>query len=168
MNANEVVVAKGNWNWVVVIWVAIWGGLYLLDSLEYWNSDGHYNSGGNIFKYVIREISFDRIIHYDKLIFAIGITVVPCFYISSILDRLVEWFGFASKTAKGQFLARRISDEEYYEQASSEIKKGIIRQGLWAKAWSSTGGDESKTKALYIKLLVSSMKSGVAKQLGDN
>lgn len=85
-----------------------------------------------------------------------------------------KWFlgkfigGFkATKTAKAQIKARQISEEYYYEMAANEVQQNQIRPGLWAKAWSDVGGDETKAKALYLKLRVASMKDEAAKLIFD-
>ena len=41
-----------------------------------------------------------------------------------------------------------------YTKASEDIANNIINTGLWTKAYSQAGGDESKQKAIYIDLLV--------------
>jgi len=69
----------------------------------------------------------------------------------------------ATKAAKAQIKARQISDEYYYEMAAKEVQQNQIRPGLWAKAWSDVGGDETKAKALYLKLRVATMKDEAAK-----
>jgi hypothetical protein len=80
-----------------------------------------------------------------------------------------KWFlgdivnGFsATKTAKAQIAARQIPDEAYYEMAAKEVHSDNIRHGLWAKAWSDAGGDDTKAKALYLKLRVAAMKAEAA------
>ena len=85
-----------------------------------------------------------------------------------------KWFlrdivnGFsATKIAKAQIAARKISDEDYFEMAAKEVQNGQIRPGLWAKAWSEASGDDQKAKALYLKLRVTSMKDEAAKFFMD-
>lgn len=73
----------------------------------------------------------------------------------------------ATKTAKAQIKARQVSDEYYYEMAAKEVQQDQIRPGLWAKAWSEVGGDETKAKALYLKLRVATMKDEAAKFIFD-
>ena len=41
-----------------------------------------------------------------------------------------------------------------YAKASEDIANNVINTGLWTKAYSQAGGDESKQKAIYIDLLV--------------
>lgn len=53
--------------------------------------------------------------------------------------------------------ARR-KDEEYYARAMQEVQSGRRRDGLWAKAVTSTGGDKSAAKLAYIKLLVQAIR----------
>lgn len=83
----------------------------------------------------------------------------------------VCWKGFlrdffngfsATKAAKSQIAARQIPDEAYYEMAAKEVKNDNIRTGLWAKAWSDAGGEDTKAKALYLKLRVAAMKTEAA------
>ncbi len=44
-----------------------------------------------------------------------------------------------------------MNEEEIYELISEEIESDSTKKGLWTKAYSDSEGDESKTKALYIK-----------------
>ncbi|MBD5781530.1 hypothetical protein IEN85_18660 [Pelagicoccus sp. NFK12] len=43
-------------------------------------------------------------------------------------------------------------DNRYYEQAFQELSDKTVDTATFAKAYATTEGDESKTKALYIKL----------------
>jgi len=45
-----------------------------------------------------------------------------------------------------------------FEKASDDISNNIINKGIWTKAYSQAGGDESKQKAIYIDLLVNYYK----------
>lgn len=44
-----------------------------------------------------------------------------------------------------------MTDERFYEIASDEIKSGLVRPGLRAKAFSDANGDEGRSQALYLK-----------------
>lgn len=46
--------------------------------------------------------------------------------------------------------------------AAKEVQRDQIRAGLWAKAWSDAQGDDTKAKALYLKLRVAAMKNEAA------
>lgn len=48
------------------------------------------------------------------------------------------------------------SEEVYaqYELVAKDLEKGVINQGVWAKAFADSNGDESATKARYMKLMV--------------
>ncbi len=61
------------------------------------------------------------------------------------------------KKIKANLSAQRLIEEELYAQISAEISDGVIREGLWIKATANAGGNESKTKALYIKYRVQSI-----------
>ncbi|OLF77137.1 hypothetical protein AWH61_09475 [Alteromonas sp. W12] len=52
----------------------------------------------------------------------------------------------------------RLIEERLYEIVVGEIAKGNIRQGLWAKAFSLSSGDEQAAKSKYIELRVDSLK----------
>lgn len=43
------------------------------------------------------------------------------------------------------------NDESIYELVAVELLQDGPRAGLWAKAFARTGGDDAKTKALYIQ-----------------
>ncbi len=83
---------------------------------------------------------------------------------------LARWF---EKTGiqgylKGRQAANLVSDETYYEQAAAEIRRGSLRDGLWAQALAETMGNEVKARALYIKLRVAAMKDEVARNSSGN
>jgi len=46
----------------------------------------------------------------------------------------------------------RLSDEILYEKIAKEVQFGQLREGLWIKAYSASGGDKEKAQALYIEL----------------
>lgn len=54
--------------------------------------------------------------------------------------------------------AARILEEQLYEQVVNELSSGHKRNGLWAKAFVDSGGEDEKAKALYIKYRVQSIK----------
>ncbi len=68
---------------------------------------------------------------------------------------------------RGRNAASKIPEEAYYEQASAEIRKGNLREGLWTKAWAESGGDTTKAQAHYIKLRVATMKDEVARKFSE-
>jgi hypothetical protein len=49
-----------------------------------------------------------------------------------------------------------ISDK-FYDVVARELKEESIVDGLWTRAYSETGGDEAKTRALYIKYRVTQL-----------
>jgi len=56
------------------------------------------------------------------------------------------------------FVIGRKDDEVLYARALQEIEAGIRRHGLWAKALATTGGNEDRAKAEYIKLVVKALR----------
>lgn len=65
---------------------------------------------------------------------------------------------------------RRLHEEYIYEAVAIEIDKGVRRQGLWAKAFAKSKGDENITKAHYIELRVQAMRDEMevfAKELNE-
>ena len=54
--------------------------------------------------------------------------------------------------------AERLFDERLYEQVVTELSRGEIRQGLWAKAIADAEGIDEKAKSFYIKYRVQSLK----------
>ncbi|MCG7641925.1 hypothetical protein MHM99_10390 [Alteromonas sp. MmMcT2-2] len=52
----------------------------------------------------------------------------------------------------------RLIEERLYGIVAGEIAKGDIRQGLWAKAFSQSSGDEQAAKSKYIELRVDSLR----------
>ena len=54
-----------------------------------------------------------------------------------------------------------ISDEisnEIYEQIHDELDGGVKQKGLWTRAIAESGGDENKSKSLYIKMRFKELK----------
>ena len=47
-----------------------------------------------------------------------------------------------------------MDDERFYEEVAAELRRGVRREGLWAKAFAESVGDENLAKALYLKLRV--------------
>jgi hypothetical protein len=47
-----------------------------------------------------------------------------------------------------------VDEEGIYAAAMCELKTGAVREGLWAKAFAESEGNEAKSQALYIKLRV--------------
>ena len=60
--------------------------------------------------------------------------------------------------AKDASVDARRKDEEYHARAMHEVQSGQRRDGLWAKAVTSTGGDEAAAKLAYFKLLVQAIR----------
>jgi len=60
--------------------------------------------------------------------------------------------------AKDASVEARRRDEEYHARAMHEIQSGQRRDGLWAKAVTSTNGNEAVAKLMYFKLLVQAIK----------
>jgi hypothetical protein len=55
----------------------------------------------------------------------------------------------------------RLLEEKLYEKVLQELTRGHRRDGLWAKAISNSNGTDGKTKALYIKYRVQSIKDQI-------
>jgi len=54
-------------------------------------------------------------------------------------------------------------DEELYEKVAAELAAGEVRVGLWTKALAeSGGGDETHTRAAYIRLRVDQLAAVVS------
>lgn len=59
------------------------------------------------------------------------------------------------------------AQEMYYGQALRELESGLRRDDLWAQAFVKSGGDENKTKAIYLNLVATRLahEAGVPIQL---
>lgn len=55
-----------------------------------------------------------------------------------------------------------VADESFYEHVAQELRKGEVRQGLWAKSLASTEYDQQRAKALYIRLRAEAIKQELA------
>jgi len=62
------------------------------------------------------------------------------------------------KKFKKLFAFSRLKEEKLYELVAKEIKNGIIRDGLWAKALAHCNGDREKAKSLYIQYRIQSLR----------
>jgi hypothetical protein len=62
------------------------------------------------------------------------------------------------KKVKQTAIADRLVEEKLYELVHRELESGERRDGLWAKAFQNSQGDEQKTNALYIGYRVQSIK----------
>lgn len=54
--------------------------------------------------------------------------------------------------------AARLVEEQLYGHVAQELKRGIRREGLWAKALADSDGNDEKAKALYLKYRVQSIR----------
>ena len=54
--------------------------------------------------------------------------------------------------------ALKINEDDFYEQAWSEVEENKQIKSIWAKAFTQSEGNSEKTKAVYIKLRVDSLK----------
>ena len=91
------------------------------------------------------------------------------FYIGSVVLAIV-WFviGFAvgfmwrkfkpSNSVVSQQKKPEMDDEKLWEQASAELNSSNKNEGLWAKCYAESGGDEAKAKAQYLSARVSKLK----------
>ena len=68
----------------------------------------------------------------------------------SLFDKAKQYFGM---TARQQAASKEI---EYllYEKVAEDIEQGFRDKGVWTKAFVEAEGDENKTKAKYIALMV--------------
>ena len=69
---------------------------------------------------------------------------------SSLFEKAKQYFGM---TARQQAASKEI---EYllYEKVAEDIEQGFRDKGVWTKAFVEAEGDENKTKAKYIALMV--------------
>ncbi len=56
------------------------------------------------------------------------------------------------------FASIEINEDDFYEQAWSEVEENKQIKSIWAKAFTQSEGNSEKTKAVYIKLRVDSLK----------
>ena len=62
----------------------------------------------------------------------------------------------------------RLNEEILYAEALREMESGARRDGLWAKSLSDSEFNESKAKALYIKLRVQSLRDEIFLFIKEN
>ena len=51
-----------------------------------------------------------------------------------------------------------MDDERFYEEVAAELRRGVRREGLWAKALADSGLNEDAAKAAYLRLRVQQLK----------
>ncbi len=73
----------------------------------------------------------------------------------------------AMKDQKAVRLANGISDETYFANAHGEVANNVVSPGLWAQAFAEMQGDDTRAKALYLKLRVTSMKAEAAAKIRE-
>jgi hypothetical protein len=56
--------------------------------------------------------------------------------------------------------APSLEDEALHEIVAREMVANIVKPGLWTKALADTQWDESKAKALYVRMRVDQLKAG--------
>jgi len=56
-------------------------------------------------------------------------------------------------------------EEQFYEQAATELAMKCPKSGIMAKAFSKCEGDEKKSYALYIKLRVQQLREEYEREL---
>ena len=91
------------------------------------------------------------------------------FYIGTVILAVV-WFvigfviGFIWRKFKpinpvlSQQKITGVDDEKLWEQASAELNSTNKNEGLWAKCYAESGGDEAKARAQYLSARVSKLK----------
>ena len=62
------------------------------------------------------------------------------------------------KKVKQTAIVDRLVEEKLYAQVLREIESGLRRDGLWAKAFQKSHGNEQKAKALYYEYRIQSIK----------
>jgi len=65
------------------------------------------------------------------------------------------------RRAEGLLSESRLEEELMYKHILEEMKDGIVRDGLYAKALANSDGDEVRAKALYMKFRVQSIKDAL-------
>ena len=71
-----------------------------------------------------------------------------------IIDVLSADFTRLKRKSALQKLTEKDEIYALYEQVALEIENGQRDVGVWAKAFTDGGGDEAKTKSIYIELMV--------------
>jgi hypothetical protein len=59
-------------------------------------------------------------------------------------------------------------DDRFYDEVARELQENPMVPGLWTKAFSETGGDDAKARALYIKYRVMQLSEASQRQQNEN
>ena len=71
-----------------------------------------------------------------------------------MFDKIADKFKSFKKFNKTKKLISQELLYSFYNIVSQEIQQGIKDEGVWAKSFADAQGDEQKTKAIYIELMV--------------
>lgn len=62
------------------------------------------------------------------------------------------------RMVQAQLAARRLNEEQLYEQVLAELAGGHLRDGIWAKCLANANGDILQARAAYVEARVQSIK----------
>ena len=80
-------------------------------------------------------------------------------YYRSRVDRVTQALAAAPNAATTAARGPAI-DQRFYDQVAAEMSANQVRPGLWTRALAESGGEDSRCKALYIRLRVEELQRG--------
>lgn len=91
-----------------------------------------------------------------------SVAVVTCIYQGGLGLFYRGRIPLVNKAIANAKLARPLSlapqvDQRFYDTVATEMKAGELREGLWARALAESEGQESRCKAMYIRLRVTEL-----------
>ena len=84
-------------------------------------------------------------------------TVILTDFFGASLSGLIFYFGSGWLARRKEKKLEKAGDVKFYDEVARELQDRPMSPGLWTKAFAETGGDDTKARALYIKLRVTQL-----------
>jgi hypothetical protein len=93
-------------------------------------------------------------------------------FIGSIIPGIIAGFAFywlsGWRARRKQEKLKRVGGDKFYDEVARELQEKPLLTGLWTKAFAEMGGDDAKTRALYIKFRVAQLTEASHQQLEED
>jgi TPR repeat protein len=85
-------------------------------------------------------------------------------FFGASLSGFILYFGIGWVAKRRERKLKQVVDDKFYEEVARELQEKEPAAGLWTKAYAEMGGDEAKTRALYIKYRVAQLAEASRQQ----
>jgi heme/copper-type cytochrome/quinol oxidase subunit 4 len=86
------------------------------------------------------------------------VTVILTNFFCASLVGLIFYFGSGWLEGRKGQKAKQSGDDKFYDEVACELQEKPLAPGLWTKAFAETGGDDAKTRALYIRYRIQQLR----------